>query len=150
MTGTPEGRLGEGRGSQDQRGPPTEQQSVRTGRDLEGIRGLEGNTASDSPNRLGPGKPAGVLGLNLSPPGPPSGQVGPGGVGVRERGRKSGGVRGPAPLRGGGGRRSHTEGPTHRAGIHRNDERPSGDQRGMQPAFPLSSQAPASLLGSQD
>lgn len=81
---------------------------MRTGRDLEGIRGLEGNTTSDSPNHLGPSEPAGVLDLNLSPPGLPSSRVGPGGVGVRDRGRKSGGVRGPAPLRGGGGRSSHT------------------------------------------
>ena len=36
----------------------------------EAIRGSEGNVASVSPDHSGPGEPAGVLGLTLSPPGP--------------------------------------------------------------------------------
>ena len=38
-TSAPEGRLGEGRGSDSQRGPLTVRESVGMGRDLRGIRG---------------------------------------------------------------------------------------------------------------
>ena len=70
-TSAPEGGLGEGRGSYAQRGPLSARGSAGTERDLQGIGGLEGNAASISPTHLGPGEPAGVLGLKPHPPGPP-------------------------------------------------------------------------------
>ena len=53
-TGTPEGWLGEGRGSHDQRVPPTVWGSVRPGRDLQGIRGSEGMQLASPPTAQAP------------------------------------------------------------------------------------------------
>ena len=59
-TGTPEGRLGEGRSSYTQRDPPTVRGPAGTGETLgetvgEGRRGMEGNVASAFPVHLGIG-----------------------------------------------------------------------------------------------
>ena len=51
---------------------------ARMERDLQGIRGSEGNMASVSLAHWGPGKPAGAPGLKPHPPGAPSSQAGPG------------------------------------------------------------------------
>ena len=51
--------------------PTHREGSAGMGRDLWGIRGSEGNEASVSLDRSNPSKAAGVLGLNLSPLGPP-------------------------------------------------------------------------------
>ena len=70
-TGTPEVGLGEGRVFHAQRDPLTARGSVGTERDLQGIGRSEGKVANVSPGCSGPGKPAGVLGLNPQPPEPP-------------------------------------------------------------------------------
>ena len=59
-TGIPEGQLGEGRCSHDRRGPLMARGSAGKGRDLWGIRGLEGNAASITTACLVPSEPAGV------------------------------------------------------------------------------------------
>ena len=53
--GSPEGRLGEGRDSHAQRGPPMIRGSTGTGRDPREGRGLEGIAASVSPAHWAPG-----------------------------------------------------------------------------------------------
>ena len=63
----PEGWLGERRGSQAQRAPPTVRGSTGIGRDATEGRGLEENMASVSPAHLVPGEPAEVEGLILCP-----------------------------------------------------------------------------------
>ena len=63
-TGTPEWGLGEGRGSHAWRGPVMTRRSAGMQRDLRGIGGSEGNTASIFPTHSGTGEPVGLPGLN--------------------------------------------------------------------------------------
>ena len=83
---------------------PLSRDQQRWGETLEGLGGSEGNVASISPNNSSPREPAGVLGLKLSPSGTP--------LAKQERehgkeggGRKRGGGRALAPIRGRVGRK---------------------------------------------